>query len=85
MLTLSNTTGTISISNGFLAASFSIDFIGTGGGGCSVIGIGGTSGYNGGGGATGSTYGGNGGFPGGGGGIGAAGIAGGKGLVIVEW
>ena len=65
-----------------LFTTFSIDFIGTGGGGGSSFGYG-SQGINGGGGGSGASGGGNGGFPGGGGG--STSPAGGAGLVIVEW
>ena len=60
-----------------LSPAFSIDFIGTGGGGSNTM-----AGVNGGGGGGGATNTGAGGFPGGGGGASATG---GAGLVIVEW
>jgi len=69
-------TGNYPPSTGFLA-TFSIDFIGTGGGGIHQY-----QGANGGGGGGGTGSRTTGGFPGGGGGNGASG---GAGLVIVEW
>jgi hypothetical protein len=59
-----------------LVGQFSIDFIGTGGGGSYY-----QSGANGGGGG----FGGSGGYPGGGAGSGTSGHSGGAGMVIVEW
>lgn len=59
-----------------LVGQFSIDFIGTGGGGSYI-----QSGANGGGGG----YSGSGGYPGGGAGTGTSGQSSGAGMVIVEW
>jgi hypothetical protein len=70
-------TGAYRPTSGF-ESGFSIDFIGTGGGGASEY-----AGINGGGGAGGGAGSGAGGFPGGGGGGTSA--TGGFGLVIVEW